>query len=696
MRYTEARLSRISDYLLQDIDKNTVDFMPNFDNSLREPQVLPTVLPNLILNGSSGIAVGMATNIPPHNLGEITQALIYLLEHPDCSIKELHRIVKGPDFPTGGIICGKREILKAYQEGKGKLTLRAKATIEETKSRYSIIITELPYQVNKTNLLESIASLINSKKIEGITDLRDESDKEGLRIVLELKRDTEPRVILNQLYKHTSLETTFGAIFLALINNRPQILNLKQILQYHIQHRKEVIVRRSQHELEKAKRRAHILEGLKIALKFLDKVVETIKKSKSPQQAKEALVKKFKLTEIQAQSILEMQLQRLTALERDKLNREYLELIKKIEELEGILSSEKKQEILIKEELKDLKEKFSDPRRTDVVAEKEEIQIEDLIVEEDVVITITHSGYIKRQPLTTYRRQARGGRGITAMATKEEDFVEHLFVSSSKDTLLIFSSTGKVYGLKTYEVPQGSRASKGRAIVNILNLSSQEKVTSVLSIKEFKEDSFLIMTTKKGLVKRCSLELFSNLRKSGIIAISLDKDDALIGACLAGGRGEELILSTSKGKAIRFPVSQVRPTGRTSKGIKAIRLGRDDEVLGMVLVDSFMKKGKFFLFTVTEKGFAKRTPLWEYRLQSRAGKGIIGCKLSSKTGKVVSVILVAQEDEVMVISQRGILIRTRVANIRSSGRATQGVRIIRLDNKDTVSSAARIIEKEED
>ncbi|HEC70149.1 MAG TPA: DNA gyrase subunit A [Candidatus Omnitrophica bacterium] len=695
MRYTEARLSKISDYLLQDIDKDTVDFFPNFDNSLKEPRILPAVLPNLILNGASGIAVGMATNIPPHNLGEVTQALVYLIEKPDCSIKELAKIIKGPDFPTGGIICGRSEILKAYQEGRGRLTLRAKATIEEAKSKHFIVITELPYQVNKSSLLESIANLINSKKIEGVSDLRDESDKEGLRIVLELKRDTEPRVILNQLYKHTTLETTFGAIFLALVNNRPQLLNLKQILQHHIQHRKEIIVRRSNYELEKAKRRAHILEGLKIALKFLDRVIETIKKSKTVSEAKASLIKKFKLTDIQAQAILELQLQRLTALERDKLNKEYLETIKKIEELQGILSSEKKQEALIKEELKELQEKFSDSRRTEIVAEKEEIQIEDLIVEEDVVITITHSGYIKRQPLSSYRRQARGGRGITAMATKEEDFVEHLFVSSSKDTLLIFSTKGKAYALKTYQIPQGSRTSKGRAIVNILNLSSSEKITAVLSIKEFREENFLIMATQQGLVKRTSLNLFSNLRKTGIIAISLDKDDSLISVCLSGKDTDEVILNSWGGKAIRFPVSQVRPTGRTSKGIRAIKLSKGDRVLGMVLVNSLMKKGKFFLFTVTEKGFAKRTPLSEYRLQSRAGKGIIASKVSPKTGKVVSAILVAEEDEVIVISQKGVLIRTLIKNIRTSGRATQGVRIIRLDKDNTVSSAARIIEKEE-
>ena len=694
MRYTEARLSRISDYILQDIEKETVDFMPNFDNSLKEPVVMPTLLPNLLINGSSGIAVGMATNIPPHNLGEVIDAIVCILDRPDCTIKELNKIIKGPDFPTGAIICGKTEILNAYETGKGKLTLRAKAVIEQGKNRECIVVTELPYQVNKANLLESIANLVNSKKIEGITGLRDESDKEGPRIVLDLRRDVEPRIILNQLYKHTTLETTFGVIFLALVNNQPQILNLKQALNFHVKHRKEVIVKRSQFELDKARRRTHILEGLKIALKFLDKVIETIKKSKSPQEAKEKLIQKFGLSGVQAQAILEMQLQRLTALERDKIDKEYLELIKKIEYLKSILASEKKQEQLIKEELAFLKDKFQDARRTEIVAQKEEIEIEDLIQEEEVVITISHYGYIKRQPLSSYRNQARGGRGITAMATKEEDFVEHLFISSSKDTLLMFSSAGKVYGLKAYEVPEGTRTSRGRAVVNVLNLASKEKVAAFIAVKEFTENSFLLMATHKGTIKRCDLSLFSNLRKNGIIAINLDKDDSLMGACLVEGTTGEVIFATQKGKAIRFKLTQIRSTGRTSQGVRGIKLSKDDMVLGMVLVTSLMKKDDFSLFTVTSNGFAKRTLLKEYRLQSRAGKGIIGVKTSSKTGKVAASILVGDEDEIAVISQQGVLIRCKVQAIRISGRATQGVKFIKLDKGDIVASAARIAEKE--
>ncbi len=690
MRYTEARLAPIADYLLADIDKDTVNFFPNFDNSLSEPEVLPTILPNLLINGASGIAVGMATNIPPHNLGEICDALIYLIDHPQASIKELHRIIKGPDFPTGGLICGKENILKAYQTGKGKLTLRAKANIEHTKNRTQIVITEIPYQLNKTNLIESIADLINKKKIEGVADLRDESDKEGIRIVLELKRDTQPQIILNQLYKHTNLETTFGVILLALVNRRPQVLNLKDFLIQHIRFRKEVIVRRTRFELERAQRRAHILEGLKIALKFLDKVVETIKKSKTPQEAKKVLMKKFSLTEIQAQSILEMQLQRLCALEREKIDKEYLDLIKKIEYYKLILSSEKKQEELIKEELKELKSKFADPRRTEIVAKEEEIEIEDLIVEEEVVVTITGSGYIKRQPIASYRRQERGGRGITAITTKEEDFVEHLFVASSKDRLLFFTDRGKAYSLKTYQIPQGTRVSRGRAIVNLLRLSSKEKINAILAIKEFKQDSYIVQATQKGLVKRTSLDAFSNIRKNGISAISLGKEDLLVGAGVCREESD-IVLITKEGYSIRFSAKDIRPTGRQSQGVRGIKLSSQDQVVGMVVLSPDVEKKDFSILTVTEKGFAKRTYVKEYRKQSRGGKGIINIKLSLRLGKVIGVVLVSEEDEVMCITQKGTLIRVKVKGIRTTKRATQGVKIINLAPSDKVASVARIV-----
>lgn len=589
MRYSEARMARVADYILQDIDKDTVNFFPNFDNSLVEPEVLPSVLPNMLLNGASGIAVGMATNIPPHNLGEVCDALAYTIDNPKASVQELMRYIKGPDFPTGGSICGKSSILGMYKEGRGLLTVRAKATIEHEKNRSQIIITEIPYQLNKTTLLEQIANLVNEKKIEGISDLRDESDKGGIRIVLELKRDVQADIILNQLYKHTSMETTYGAIFLCLVNRKPQVLDLKEMLFHHIHFRKEVIIRRSQFELDKAEKRAHILEGLKIALKFLDEVITIIKKAKNPQEAKESLMKRFKFSDAQTQAILEMQLQRLCALERKKIDDEYLELLKRIESLKIILSSEKKQEELIKEELKELKEKFADERRTDIVAEKEEIEIEDLIVEEDMVVSITGTGYIKRMPVTAYRQQKRGGRGVTAMATAKEDFVEHLFVASSKDMLLFFSDQGKVYPLKTYEVPTGTRTSKGRAIVNMLSLPPNEKITTVFSIKGSEPNKYIFMITRQGMVKRSALELFANMRKSGIVAITLNKGDGLAGADICGDE-EEVILATKKGLSIRFKVKDIRSTGRQSQGVRGIRLRKGDMTLGMALVKGGLKK----------------------------------------------------------------------------------------------------------
>jgi len=693
MRYSEARMSRITEYILQDIDKKTVKFFPNFDNSLTEPEVLPSILPNMLMNGASGIAVGMATNIPPHNLGEVCDALDYLIDNPKASVKDLYKYVKGPDFPTGGIICGRANILEMYKEGRGKLKVRAKTTIEREKNKSQIIINEIPYQLNKTTLMEQIANLITDKRVEGISDLRDESDKGGIRIVLELKRDAQADIILNRLHKHTSMETTFGAIFLCLVNRRPQTLDLKEMLFHHIHFRKEVIVRRTKFELDKAEKRAHILEGLKIALKFLDKVIEIIKKSKSPQDAKAALMKRFKLTDVQTQSILEMQLQRLCALERKKIDQEYLELIKQIEGLKAILASEKKQEILIKEELKEIREKFADPRRTEIVAQEEEIEVEDLIVEEEMVISVTGSGYIKRMPLTTYRQQKRGGRGVAAMATTEEDFVEHLFVASSKDTLLFFTNQGKIYPLKTYGVPTGSRTSKGRAMVNLLSLSGQEKVTTVLSISEFESEKFIFMATQKGMVKRTSLELFSNMRKSGICAISLGEDDSLVGAEICS-KEEEIILATKEGLSIRFKSSEIRPTGRQSQGVRGIKLSKKDVALEMVLVRGVLKKNDLYLLTATENGFAKRTLVEEYRLQSRGGKGVINIKLSPKIGEVRALVLVRTDDEVMCITQKGILIRTKVQDIRVSGRSTQGVKVINLEKGDKLSTIARIVPEE--
>ncbi len=693
MRYSEARMSKITDFILQDIDKKTVNFFPNFDNSLTEPEVLPSVLPNLMLNGASGIAVGMATNIPPHNLNEVCNAVIHLIDNPKASVKELCRYIKGPDFPTGGIICGKTDILNMYKTGRGKLTVRAKTNIEHEKNKTQVIVTEIPYQLNKTTLMEQIAKLIISKRVEGVSDLRDESDKDGIRIVLELKREAQANIVLNRLYKHTSMETTFGAIVLALVNRRPQVLTLKEMLFHHIHFRKEVITRRTKFELEKAEHRAHILEGHKIALKFLDKVIAIIRKSKNPKEAKEALIKQFKLTDIQAQAILEMQLQRLCALERKKIEEEYLGLLKQIAYLKSILVSEKKQEGLIKEELKFVQEKFSDPRRTEIVGQKEEIEVEDLIVEEDMVVSITGTGYIKRLPVTTYRQQKRGGRGVAAMATAESDFVEHLFIASSKDTLLFFTDAGRVFPLKTYEVPTGSRTSKGRSVVNVLHISNQEKITSVLSIAEFNEEQSIFMATRGGMAKKTSLKLFSNVRKSGIVAIGLNEGDRLVGVGLSH-ENEEAIIATKKGLSIRFRVKDIRPTGRQSQGVRGIRLSKGDIALGMVLVKKSLTKEGFCLLTATENGFAKRTPVQEYRIQSRGGKGVINIKLSPKIGEVRGLTLVRDSDEVMFITHKGILIRSKVKGIRASGRSTQGVKVIKLEKNDKLGTIARIMPEE--
>ncbi|MFH0739050.1 MAG: DNA gyrase subunit A, partial [Candidatus Omnitrophota bacterium] len=566
MRYTEARLSAISEDMLGDIDKETVNFGPNFDASLQEPLLLPAALPNLLVNGSSGIAVGMATNIPPHNLVEVAEAIIYILEHPEAEIKDLMRYITGPDFPTGGVICGKGGIKDAYATGRGKLTVRARATVEHQKNgKDLIVVTEIPYQVQKAALIEAIAALVDDKKIEGISDIRDESDKEGMRIVVELKRDAEPQIILNQLFKHTQLEATFGIIMLALVENRPRVLNLRQILDAYIGHRKVIIRRRTQFELDRALRRAHILEGFKIALKFIDRIIKTIKTSKNTENARERLMKEFGLSELQAQAILEMQLQRLTALERDKIDAEYLELLKKIELCKAILASEKRVEAIIKAELEDLKKKYGDERRTDVVGEIEELEIEDLIAEEDVVVTISHGGYIKRLPVSSYRKQKRGGRGATGAEVKEEDFIEHLFVASTKDYLLIFTDKGQVHWLKVYEIPQASRISKGKAIVNLLQMEPGSKVSSTVPVKEFSSEKYLVMVTKLGQIKKTQLDAYGNPRKGGIIGITLEKDDALIGVELTDGK-QELFIGTRQGKAIRFAESKVRDMGRAAKG----------------------------------------------------------------------------------------------------------------------------------
>lgn len=691
MRYTEAKMAHITELILSDIEKNTVEFVPNFDDSLKEPVILPSTLPNLLVNGSSGIAVGMATNAPPHNLGEVVDAIIYFIDNQDCEIKDLMKKIKGPDFPTGGIICGREGIKEAYMTGKGRLVIHAKAAIEQQKNgKESIVISEIPYQVNKTNLIESMANLVQSKKIDGIADLRDESDKDGMRIVVELRRGANNQVILNQLYKHTQMQETFGVIMLALVENRPRLLTLKDAISLFVDHRKNIIKRRTQFDLEKAQARAHILEGLKIALKNLDKIIKLIKQSKDPQIAKKELMKSFSLSDKQAQAILEMQLQRLTGLEREKIDNEYLDLIKKIEILEGILRSGKKILEVIKEEALDMKKRFGDERRTDIIGEVEELEIEDLIAEEDMVITISHSGYIKRFPVSAYKKQKRGGKGVTGAGMKDEDFIKDLFIASTHNNILFFTNQGKAHMIKVYDLPQAGRLAKGRPIVNMLSLASGENATSSIPVKEFDDKRFLVMVTKNGKIKKTKLSAFANIRKGGIIALKLDKDDSLMSAKLSSG-SEEIFIATKEGKSIRFPEKKVRDMGRNAAGVRAMNLAKKDEIIGMEIVTD----KKATLLTVTEEGFGKKTPVSEYRLQSRGGKGVINIKVTNKNGNVIGLNLVSDKDELMVITQNGMVVRCSVKDIRATGRATQGVHIVRLGAKDKVASVARVIIEEE-
>ncbi|MDD4878863.1 MAG: DNA gyrase subunit A [Candidatus Omnitrophica bacterium] len=690
MRYTEARMAAITEEMLSDLEKDTVEFVPNFDASLKEPVVLPATLPNLLINGSSGIAVGMATNIPPHNLSEVSQGVAAVIEDPDISIKDLMKIIKAPDFPTGGTICGREGIKQAYTTGRGLIKIRAKAGIEEQKSgKESIIITEIPYQVNKANMIEAVAQLVTDKKVEGISDIRDESDKDGLRVVIELKRDANAQVILNQLFKHTQLEVSFGIIMLALVENRPKVLNLKQMLECYIAHRKEIVIRRTKFDLDRAKERAHILEGLKKALANLDKIIELIKKSKSEAEAKEALIKKFDFSDVQAQAILEMQLRRLTALEREKLEAEYLELIKKIELYESILKSEKKVYQIVKEEVLKIKEKYGDERMTDVVGEVEDLEVEDFIAEEDVVITVSNTGYIKRLPVSAYRKQRRGGHGVTGADVKEEDFVEHLFIATTHEHILFFTNQGRVLWLKVYDIPQAGRQARGKAIINMLEMQQGEKISAFIPVKEFKEGDFLVMATKQGVIKKTTLEAYSHPRKGGIIGMTLEKGDELIGVEMTDGKSE-ILLATKEGKAIRFPESQVRDMGRSAKGVKGITLGKKDEVIAMSVADP-----EATILTITSLGFGKRSQLKEYRTQSRGGKGIINIRVTEKNGEAVALKTVSDKDEIMIITEKGVIVRCPVKDIRSTGRAAQGVRIIKLDAKDRVSSVASVIEEEE-
>ncbi|MBI5409509.1 MAG: DNA gyrase subunit A [Nitrospirae bacterium] len=690
-RYTESRLTRIAEELLVDIDKETVDFTPNFDETTEEPMVLPAKAPNLIINGSSGIAVGMATNIPPHNLGEIIDGLVMMIDKPEVTVKDLLKKIKGPDFPTGSIIHGRKGILDAYNTGRGHLKVRARVEIEPQKGdRESIIVTELPYQVNKARLIEKIAELVREKKIEGLSDLRDESNREGIRIVMEVKRGEIPQVVLNQLYKHTPMETTFGIIMLAIVNGQPKVLNLAQMLSYFLQHRRDVIVRRTKFELRKAEEKAHILEGLKIALDNLDAIISLIRKSKNPEEALEGLMSKFPLTKIQAQAILDMKLQRLTGLEREKIIQDYMDTIKEIERLKAILASPDLVDNIIKEDLLEIKKKYADKRRTEIAEEAEELTVEDLIQEEEMVVTISRQGYIKRNPLTQYRSQRRGGKGSLGMETREEDFVERLFTASTHDHVLFFTNFGRLYWLKVYQIPEMGRAAKGKAIVNLLQLSQYEKISAVFSIKEFKEDQFLFMATKKGVVKKTSLTAYSNPRAKGINAIKLDEDDELIGVRLTEGT-KDINLSTRNGLSIRFNEKDVRVMGRVAHGVRGIRLKADDEVVSVDVLDDDTT-----LLTVTEKGYGKRTKAGEYRLQSRGGKGILTIKVTPKNGKVVGVLQVTNDDEVILIASSGKLIRMKASNISTIGRATQGVRLIDLAEDDKVMSVARVVEKDEE
>ena len=693
MRYTEVRLAPAAEELLADIDKATVDFVPNFDESLQEPSLLPAKLPNLLINGASGIAVGMATNVPPHNLKEVCEGVQALIENPELTIKDLMKIVKGPDFPTGGIILGREGIKSAYETGRGRMVVRAKAVIETgDHKKDAIIISEIPYQVNKSNIIESIARLVEDKKVEGISDIRDESDRDGMRIVVELKRDAIHQIVLNQLYKHTQLQETFGTIFLALVDGQPKVLNLKKMIQHFIEFRVEIVTRRTRFELDRAEKRAHILEGLKIAIANLDKIIQTIRKAKDPETAKQELIKNFKLTEIQAKAILEMQLQRLTALERVKIDEEYLELIKKIEYYRSVLKSRTKILGIIKEETTEIAKKYGDERRTQVVAQETEIEIEDLIAEEDVLIAISHTGYIKRTPVTLYRRQRRGGIGVTGGGVKEEgeDFIEHFFLTSTHDYILFFTNKGRVYWRKAYEIPQASRQARGKAIVNLLSLGPEEMVTSFLQVKEFDDKHYVLMATKNGVIKKTNLSLYSNPRASGIIAIKLKPKDELVSARLTTGK-DEVFLATQGGKAIRFPEKMVRDMGRSASGVRGIRFGKKDEVIAMEIAHP-----ETTVLTVTTLGYGKKSSFKDYRLQSRGGKGVINIKLTSKNGQVVSVLAVREEDEVILMSTGGMVVRCPVNQIRTSGRAAQGVHLIRLKDKDRVAAAARVVAGEEE
>jgi DNA gyrase subunit A len=691
MRYTEIRMKRLAHYMLEDLEKDTVDFIPNYDESLLEPAVLPARIPNLIINGSSGIAVGMATNIPPHNLSETIDAIKAIIDNPALTFEELIHIMPGPDFPTAGFIYGKKGIYDAYQTGKGVIRMRARALVEKDKKNNSetIIVTELPYQVNKAKLIESIAELVRDKQIEGIRFVRDESDREGMRIAMGLKKDQSAEVIINQLFKHTRMESSFGIIFLAVVNNRPELLSLKEILVHFIRHRKQIIIRRTRFDLRKAEERAHILEGLKIALDNLDAVVAMIRQSPSPAEARSRLIDTFGLSTIQAQAILDMRLQRLTGLEREKILDEYQKTLKDIQWFKEILGSDKIVLNLVKEELTDIQQQFGDPRRTQIVEETREITLEDMIVEEDMVVTISHSGYIKRNPITLYNSQRRGGKGKTAMETKDEDFVEHLFVASTHHTFLFFTNQGRLYWCKVYEIPQASRTSRGKAIINLLNFQNEERLTAVLAVSSFEPGYHIIMATRSGVIKKTDLMDFSRPRAAGIIAISLDEGDELISAKITDGT-MNVFLGSASGKSIRFHESDVRSMGRVAGGVRGMRIDADDRIVAMEVLSHGQS-----LFTVTENGFGKRTSIDEYPVQKRGGRGVITIKTTERNGNVIAILLVEEDDDLMLMTDHGKLIRIPIKGVSEISRNTMGVKLIGMESSEKVAGAARLAEKEE-
>lgn len=692
MRYTEARLARIADEMLRDLDKNTVDFVNNFDESLQEPTVLPSYLPNLLINGASGIAVGMATNIPPHNLSEVIDGCVALIDNPKATAADLMKYIKAPDFPTGGIIYGYEGVKEAFLTGRGRIVLRAKANIETLKNdRENIIITEIPYQVNKATLIEKIADLVREGKITEISNIRDESDRDGMRVVIELKRDAQPAVVLNQLFKHTQMQVTFGVIMLSLVHGVPKVLNLQEMIQHFLDHRMDVLIRRTKYDLDAAEKRAHILEGYIIALDNIDEVIETIKKSKDVETAKNNLMKKFKLSEIQSKAILDMRLQRLTGLERKKIEDEYKETIKLIEKLRGILENERTRKKIIKDELLALKDKYGDERRTEIIKDYKEFSLEDIIAEEDVVVTISHQGFIKRFPVSGYRRQGRGGKGVTGAGTKEDDFIEHMFVASTHQYILFFTDKGRCYWLKVHEIPEGGRTARGRSIVNLLEKDKEENITAFVAVKEFRDDQYLMMATEKGTIKKTVLSAYGNVRKGGINAINLVPGDKLIEVKMTDGKND-IVIGTRNGFAIRFNEKDVRDMGRTATGVRGIRLGKGDHVVGLLVI----RNDQATVLVVTEKGFGKRSDINDYRITKRGGKGVITVKTTDKVGKMIALMDVVDRDELVIISTQGMVIRQSVKDLRVMGRNTQGVRVIRLNEHDSIADIARIVPDEDE